>query len=134
LVGIIGLIGIVVNDSLVWVDCYNHLREGRYGEPLTAQAAAVQAVKQRFRPIMLTTLTTVLGLAPVALSTSAGIAGSMASTIVCGLIASSVMLLLFLPVCVVIIEDLDRRVREASVWRRFTSFNGLALDKSRQIE
>ena len=134
LVGIIGLIGIVVNDSLVWVDCYNHLREGRNGEPLTAQAAAVQAVKQRFRAIMLTTLTTVLGLAPVALSTSAGIAGSMASTIVCGLIASSVMLLLFLPVCVVIIEDLGRRIREATFWRRITSFNGLALDKSRQIE
>lgn len=134
LVGIIGLIGIIVNDSLVWVDCYNHLKEGSEGEKLSAQAAAVQAVKLRFRPIMLTTLTTVAGLSPVALSESAGIAGSMASTIVCGLVASSVMLLLFLPICVVIVEDVSRMYREAKLLQRFTYFNGFTLSKSRQIE
>lgn len=134
LVGIIGLIGIVVNDSLVWVHCYNQVREGHNGKQLTAQVAAVQAVRHRFRAIMLTTLTTVLGLTPVALSKSAGIAGSMASTIVCGLIASSVMLLLFLPVCVVIIDDLGQRFRQAICSKRITPFHGLAIDKSRQIE
>jgi multidrug efflux pump subunit AcrB len=123
LVGIIGLIGIVVNDSLVWVSCYNQLKSGQLkskshledSKPSAIRCcreAAVAAVKLRFRPIMLTTITTVFGLLPVALSKSAGIAGSMASTVVSGLLAASILLLVFLPVCVVIIDDLNNRFAE----------------------
>ncbi len=120
LVGIIGLIGIVVNDSLVWVNCYNNLREQNSRDKLSSQMAAVKAVKLRFRPIMLTTLTTVIGLSPVAMSKSAGIAGSMASTIVSGLVAASLMLLLFLPICVVIIDDLTQKLRELKTVKALT--------------
>jgi multidrug efflux pump subunit AcrB len=115
LVGIIGLIGIVVNDSLVWVNCYNNLRLEKGVGRISSRKAAVIAVKLRFRPIMLTTVTTILGLLPVALSKSAGIAGSMASTIVSGLLAASILLLIFLPVCVVIIDDIDKRFSKIDV-------------------
>jgi len=125
LVGIIGLIGIVVNDSLVWVSCYNQLKSGQLKSEShfegseqsvmkCCRKAAVAAVKLRFRPIMLTTVTTVFGLLPVALSKSAGIAGSMASTVVSGLLVASLLLLVFLPVCVVIIDDISNYLDEHS--------------------
>ena len=59
-VGIVGLIGIVINDALVWVNFYNRSRE----EGVNAADAAIIAVKRRFRPIWLTTITTVGGLLP----------------------------------------------------------------------
>ena len=105
-VGIVGLMGIVINDSLVWVNFYNRSR----CQGLDAADAAVVAVRQRFRPIWLTTFTTVGGLLPVSLSESAGIASAMADTMVYGLIAASLMLLLFLPVCVVVLDDLTLRL------------------------
>ncbi len=106
-VGVVGLMGIVINDSLVWVSFYNRATS----EGVLAREAAVQTVKQRFRPIWLTTITTVGGLLPVSLSQSAGIANAMASTMVYGLLAASVFLLLFLPVCVVVLDDVEYRVR-----------------------
>jgi multidrug efflux pump subunit AcrB len=110
LVGIVGLIGIVVNDSLVWVSCYNrHRRQHNGKNAMSSIEAATKAISERFRPIMLTTITTVLGLLPVALSQSAGIAGSMASTIVSGLICASTLLLIFLPICVVIIDGISMK-------------------------
>lgn len=104
-VGIVGLVGIVINDALVWVNFYNRSREAG----IKATDAAILAVKQRFRPIWLTTITTVGGLLPVSLSASAGIANAMANTIVYGLVTASFLLLLFLPVCVVILDDLANR-------------------------
>jgi multidrug efflux pump subunit AcrB len=107
-VGVVGLIGIVINDSLVWVSFYNRAKD----EGLDTVSAAVGAVKQRFRPIWLTTITTVGGLIPVSLSGSAGIANAMANTMVYGLMAASVLLLLFLPVCVVAIDEVVARAND----------------------
>ena len=101
-IGVVGLMGIVINDSLVWVNFYNRER----GKGMNSADAAVQAVRQRFRPIWLTTVTTVGGLLPVSLSQSAGIANAMATTMVYGLVAASFLLLLFLPICVVVMDDL----------------------------
>jgi HAE1 family hydrophobic/amphiphilic exporter-1 len=105
LVGIIGLIGIVVNDSLVWMSFYNSERE-RLGD---AKQAAISAVRLRFRPIWLTTITTVFGLLPTSLAGSAGIANAMAKTVVFGLASASLLLLVFLPVCMVVGDDVAKR-------------------------
>ena len=105
LVGIIGLIGIVVNDSLVWMSFYNGERE----RLASAVDAALSAVRLRFRPIWLTTFTTICGLLPTSLSGSAGIANAMAKTVVYGLGAASLLLLVFLPVCMVVGDDLGKR-------------------------
>ena len=114
-VGVVGLMGIVINDSLVWVNFYNRARQ----HGLDAVNAAVGAVKQRFRPIWLTTITTVGGLIPVSLSESAGIANAMANTMVYGLTVASLLLLLFLPVCVVAMDEMVSRINDMTHSFRF---------------
>ncbi|WP_342074963.1 efflux RND transporter permease subunit [Yoonia sp. SS1-5] len=64
--GIIGLAGVVINNSLVLVDLYNeYLTQG-----LELQEAVVRGTKERFRPILLTSVTTFLGVYPLILETS----------------------------------------------------------------
>jgi multidrug efflux pump subunit AcrB len=64
--GIIGLAGVVINNSLVMVDVYNeYIAEG-----MDVREAVVQGTKQRFRPILLTSLTTFLGVYPLIMETS----------------------------------------------------------------
>jgi len=64
--GIIGLAGVVINNSLVMVDVYNE--KIRAGTPV--QEAVVEGTKDRFRPILLTSLTTFLGVYPLTMETS----------------------------------------------------------------
>lgn len=64
--GIIGLAGVVINNSLVMVDVYNeYIRQG-----MEAREAVIKGTKQRFRPILLTSLTTFLGVYPLITETS----------------------------------------------------------------
>ena len=64
--GIIGLAGVVINNSLVMVDVYNeHIADG-----MDVRDAVVEGTKQRFRPILLTSLTTFLGVYPLIMETS----------------------------------------------------------------
>ena len=64
--GIIGLAGVVINNSLVMVDVFNeHINEG-----MDVREAVVLGTKQRFRPILLTSLTTFLGVYPLIMETS----------------------------------------------------------------
>ncbi len=62
--GIIALSGIVVNNNIVLIDTYNQLRQSG----LDSIAAAVETGKQRLRPVLLTAITTVLGLVPMVLA------------------------------------------------------------------
>ncbi len=64
--GIIGLAGVVINNSLVMVDLYNEY----LGEGLELREAVVRGTKERFRPILLTSLTTFLGVFPLIVETS----------------------------------------------------------------
>lgn len=108
-VGMVALAGIVVNNNIVLIDTYNRL-SSTYPRWTVAQRA-LQAAKLRFRPVMLTTLTTVIGLMPLANGASVdlinrsilidGIVASfwspMALTIVNGLAFSTLLTLLFTP-------------------------------------
>ena len=62
--GIVALAGIVVNNSIVLIDTYNRMR----GEGAPVREAVLKTSAQRFRPIFLTTFTTILGLVPMALT------------------------------------------------------------------
>ncbi len=96
LIGGIMLAGIVVNNAIVLVDLINQLR--RQGEPLLR--AIEQAGRQRLRPILMTTLTTVLGLLPLALGLGEGaeIRAPMAVTVIGGLLLSTLLTLVVVPV------------------------------------
>jgi HAE1 family hydrophobic/amphiphilic exporter-1 len=93
--GMIMLIGIVVNNAIVLVDYINRLR--RRG--LALQEAIVTAGKVRMRPILMTTATTVLGLLPMSLGLGEGaeIRTPMALTVIAGLISSTILTLIVVP-------------------------------------
>jgi HAE1 family hydrophobic/amphiphilic exporter-1 len=93
--GLIVLVGIVVNNAIVLVDYANTLRAR--GIPL--REAVVQAGAVRLRPILMTTATTVLGLIPMALGLGDGaeIRTPMALTVIFGLTASTVLTLVVIP-------------------------------------
>lgn len=106
LIGGIVLSGIVVNDAIVLVDYINQLRErGR-----NKIDAVVEAGRVRFRPIMMTTLTTVLGLVPMAISGGEGaeIRGPMAITIMAGLLSATLLTLVIIPLIYTMFAGRDR--------------------------
>jgi len=98
MIGILILIGVVVNNGIVLIDHINQLR----GQGMGRDAAILQAGRDRLRPILMTVGTTVLGLVPLCIGTTQ-IGGDgppyfpMARAIVGGLLFSTVVSLIFLP-------------------------------------
>ena len=104
MLGITALSGVVLNDSLVLIDFANRRRT----EGLTAREAIASAGLRRFRPIMLTTLTTFFGLAPMIFETSfqAQILVPMAISLGYGILFSTLIILLLVPSLYLIVEDI----------------------------
>ena len=106
MIGILILMGIVVNNGIVLIDHIIHLRE----EGMSRAEAVVQGGKDRMRPILMTAGTTVLGLIPLCIGTTQ-IGGDgppyfpMARAIVGGLIFSTVVTLIVLPSIYIILDD-----------------------------
>lgn len=94
--GLIMLAGIVVNNAIVLVDFINQLRE----RGLEKRRAILEAGQTRLRPILMTTMTTVLGLLPMALGLGDGaeIRTPMAITVIVGLLSSTLLTLVVIPV------------------------------------
>ena len=121
-VGIVALAGIVVNNNIVLIDTYNYLR--RNNNLLTASEAVVAAAKSRFRPVMLTTVTTIVGLLPLANGLSIDIVNRtytvggmvaswwqpLASAIVNGLAFSTILTLLLTPAMLLIPDIISKRL------------------------
>ncbi len=104
LLGIIALVGIVVNNAIVLVDRMDQ----RLKEGASVNDAVDEAVRRRTRPILLTTATTVTGLLPLALSSST-LWPPMAWAIISGLLASTVLTLLVVPaVCRLSLRSIDK--------------------------
>ncbi len=95
-IAVVGVAGVVVNDSLVLLDFINRLYRGG----MSRREAILEGVHVRLRPIVLTTLTTVLGLLPMALGIPSYslIWGTMASTFVTGLATATLLTLFIIPV------------------------------------
>ncbi len=101
--GIVALSGVVVNDSVVLVDYYN--KQKILGG--TTYDCLLLAIQRRFRPIFLTTLTTSLGLLPILLETSrqAQFLIPMVVSLATGIVFSSVVILLLVPILLLIADD-----------------------------
>ncbi len=108
LFGVIALSGIVINDSIVLVDFINNLR--RSG--LSTRQAVRQAGIRRFRPVILTTTTTVGGLTPILMETSlqAQMLIPMATSIAFGEIFATILVLFLVPVLYSLYADASRLV------------------------
>ncbi len=93
LLGMISLMGIVVNNAILLIDFVNKAET----EGMDGDSAIRFSVDRRFRPIMISTVTTVIGLTPLALSGS-GLFTPMSIALMSGLIISTVLTLIFIPV------------------------------------
>jgi len=110
MIGTVGLSGVVVNDSLVMINHFNDLRRKAPGR--NVHAIVIRACSNRFRPIVLTSLTTISGLLPLAY----GWGGSdpfiapMALALGYGILFSTPLTLLVLPCFLLIAEDFKKRL------------------------
>ena len=105
--GIIGLVGILVNDAVVFLDQYNRYLE----QGMNIRKAAVEAGRARFRPIILTSITTVVGLLPLIYfetSFQAQFLIPMAVSIAFGVLFGTFFLLFFYPSLLLFFNDLRR--------------------------
>lgn len=109
-IGVIMLAGIVVNNAIVLVDKINQLR----AEGLEKTRAILEGGRARLRPILMTTLTTVLGLLPMAIGVGEGaeVRTPMAITVIGGLSVSTLLTLVVIPV---VYSLLDRKVFAAGM-------------------
>jgi hypothetical protein len=114
LFGIVALAGVAVNDSLVMIDFANRReREAGLSHYDSIQSAAIQ----RFRPILLTTLTTFGGLAPMIFESSrqARFLIPMALSLGFGIVFATLITLVIVPSLYLVVEDLNRG--SVRVWR-----------------
>ncbi|MBT3047793.1 MAG: efflux RND transporter permease subunit [Candidatus Thiodiazotropha sp.] len=120
-IAVIGVAGVVVNDALVLIDFINK----RYRKGLSRREAIIEGVNIRLRPILLTTLTTSLGLLPMAIGfpSYSLIWGTMASTFVTGLATATALTLFIIPVLWDLVQGLQewihrrRAGRAGEEWR-----------------
>ena len=110
--GIVALSGIVVNDALILIDFIN--RTVRSG--MDIDKAVVESGKARFRPVLLTSITTIAGLFPLLLERSfqAQFLIPMAVSISFGLLAATLLTLLYVPALYLIVRDITYLFRSRS--------------------
>jgi multidrug efflux pump len=121
-IGAIALAGIVVNNNIVLIDTYNKIRE----TGMAAREAIVRTCAQRLRPVMLTTVTTVLGLLPMAMAINIDFVNrevfmggpgtqwwkQMASAIAGGLIFATLLTLVLTPSLLMIQANIAQRIKQ----------------------
>jgi len=119
LFGLVALAGVVVNDSLILVDFINKARE----EGMGIIEAVTESGKQRFRAIILTSLTTAIGLMPIMLETStqAQFVIPMAISIAFGIVFATVITLFLVPCLYVLQDDFINRVKSLNRPTAFSS-------------
>ena len=106
-IGLILLVGLVVKNAIILIDKVNQLREAGVAK----RDALVEGARSRLRPIMMTTLCTLFGFLPLALALGEGaeVRSPMAITVIGGLLVSTLLTLLVIPV---VYDLLDRRADE----------------------
>jgi len=119
--GLIMLIGIVVNNAILLVDYINMMRRD---EGMDLVPAVIKAGTLRMRPILMTTLTTVLGLMPLALGIGVGaeMQASLGRVVIGGLLASTLITLVFIPVVYVGAYTLRGWITDRIARRRLANF------------
>jgi multidrug efflux pump subunit AcrB len=104
MLGLFSLAGIIINNGIVLIDCVEEQRKNG----LDVQSALIQACMERARPIVMTTITTVVGLIPMALFGGEFWYG-LAIVIMCGLAVGSALTLGFVPVLYSLLFQFRRR-------------------------
>jgi HAE1 family hydrophobic/amphiphilic exporter-1 len=127
MIGMLVLMGVVVNNGIVLIDHVHQLRESG----LSRERALVQGSRDRLRPILMTAATTILGMVPLAIGDTA-IAGNgpayfpMARAIIGGLAFATVVSLIVLPTIYVLLDDLGNWGRRVAARARGRAIEALA--------
>ena len=114
--GLFGLGGIIINDAIILINRYQEIRTEQ--PELDSRLAIIEASCQRFRAVMLTSITTVAGLVPILLSDSvqAQLVQSMATSLAFGLSYGTLLVLVVIPATLTYVESANRRRRQFGVW------------------
>lgn len=117
--GVIVLAGVVVNNAIILIDCMNQLRRQT---GYAVHDAVVTGCTRRLRPILMTTITTVLGLIPMSLGIGEGgeLQAPLARVIIGGLVTSTLITLVVIPIVYLMLEERTERVRTHESSRRGT--------------
>jgi len=116
LIGIIFLLGLVTKNAILLIDFIKQQRQ----DGINRQEAILQAGMVRLRPIMMTTLAMILGMLPSALDSGAGseMRQPMAIAIIGGLISSTMLTLLVIPVIYTILDDIKHKLKPSKFLAR----------------
>ncbi len=109
LLGLVMLEGIVVNNAIVLIDYVNVLRRN---EGVEIYEALVRAGKMRLRPILMSSLTTIVGLLPMAIGSGVEMMESMAIVVIGGLVMSTLLTLILIPTFYLIFDKEERKRRK----------------------
>ncbi|MBS1829861.1 MAG: efflux RND transporter permease subunit [Acidobacteria bacterium] len=111
--GVIVLVGIVVNNAILLIDCAQQLRRD---EGMALHEAVIEAGCRRLRPILMTTTTTVLGLIPMSLGIGEGseLQAPLARVVVGGLVTSTLITLIVIPLIYELVEERSEKRQEAA--------------------
>jgi len=107
-IGMIMLVGIAVNDSIILVDAINQLKR----EGLSRHEAIIEAGKRRIRPIIMTSLTTILALLPLTIGFGESVAlrSPMALAVIGGLFTSTLLTLAVIPCVYDVLDELKEKI------------------------
>jgi multidrug efflux pump len=111
-IGLLTLVGLSAKNAILIVEFCIVLRQ----QGMSVYDAAVQAARMRFRPILMTSLTFILGVMPLVLSTGAGAAGrhSIGTGVLGGMIAATVLAVFFVPLFYMLIAKLTESRRQTT--------------------
>ncbi len=137
--GIVALAGIVVNNNIVLIDTYQHLRK----TGLSVEEAVVRTAAQRLRPVLMTTVTTIMGLLPMVFEVNVNFASGqigignatsdwwvlLSSAVVYGLAFSTLLTLILTPVLLAAPVQIPRNILAA--YREIRDFSPVALARLR---
>jgi HAE1 family hydrophobic/amphiphilic exporter-1 len=112
-IGIIMLVGIAVNDSIILVDAINQLKE----QGLSRREAILEAGKRRIRPIIMTSLTTILALLPLTIGfgESASLRSPMALAVIGGLVTSTLLTLAVIPCVYYVLDQFKEKIKSVKI-------------------
>jgi multidrug efflux pump subunit AcrB len=139
-IGVISLAGVVVNNAIVLIDYYNQLRSNG----MAARDALLRAGMVRFRPVMLTAITTILGLIPMATGISFDFRkiawdiggessqwwGPMAVAVIFGLAVATLLTLVVVPVLCSLANSLETRLAKKKEGRQALADAELRSDQA----
>ncbi len=131
MVGIIMLAGIVVNNAIVLIDFIKLTME----RGTARQEAVIESCRTRLRPILMTTMTTVLGMLPLSLGLGQGaeIYKGLAVTVMFGLSFSTILTLVVIPVLFTLVDDANKKVG-GFIKGKYEKISGKMTDKAKAFE